>query len=194
MTITRNRTKRAKISTTLAVLLAAGAWALGGCKEKDQPPIPAWKSGTTVIPGTFGWDAEGDAIVSPDNADLWWEMVAEAERYLTPRNGARAAIVKHKTYDELTARHLERWHMPDEKLPATGTADSLSPGTVVAFRTAEGIFGKLKIVGFRPLHDLSFPEASVYSEQWRSQAAGRPNDQRYHLEIEWALYQPAPPR
>jgi hypothetical protein len=190
MAMARSQAKREGASTAFALLLVGFTLASTGCREKSQPPIPVWKSGTTVIPGTFGWDAEAEAIVPPDNADLWWEMVTETECYLTPVSGARATIVKHRTYEALTGRYLERWHMPEEKIPGFGKGHTLSQGTVIAFRTSEGNMGKLQVVGFRPLHDLSFPEASVYTEQWKTQAATRPNHEQYHIEIRWTLYQP----
>jgi hypothetical protein len=179
------------LPTALVLLLIGLALTFTGCK-KSQPPIPAWKSGITTIPGTFGWNAETGTIVPPDNADLSWEMVSETERYLAPCQGAGAAIVKHRGYEEVTGRYLERWHMPEERIPGPGESGGLSPGTVIAFRTAEGNFGKLQVVGFRPLHDLSFPEANVYSEQWKTEAAARPNHERYHIKIKWELYQSAP--
>jgi hypothetical protein len=185
----RSRRRRRIVPAGFALLLIGFALAAAGCKEKSQPPLPVWKSGTTIIPGTFGWNAETGTIVPPDNADLWWEMVAETECYLTPCNSARAALVKHRTYEELTGRHLERWHMPEERIPGFGQSDALAQGAVIALRTAEGNLGKLQVVGFRPLHDLSFPEASVYTEQWKTQAATRPDHERYHIEIKWTLYQ-----
>lgn len=179
------------IASTLVLAGIVVGWA--GCKGKDQPPIPVWKSGTTVIPGNAAWDAETDSMVHSSDtpsADLWWEMVSETQRYLIPCNDARAAVAKHKSYEEITGRHLERWHMPREKLSGSDGDDRLQPGTVIAFRTAEGTLGKLRIVGFRPLHDLSFPEAGVYTEAWKAEAANRPNYERYHIEIEWTLFQP----
>ena len=184
--------ERAKtIASTLVLAGLVVGWA--GCKGKDPPPIPVWKSGTTVIPGNAAWDAETDGMVhaiDTPSADLWWEMVSEAQRYLTPCNGAGAAVVKRRSYEEVTGRYLQRWHMPGEKLSGSDEDDALEPGTVIAFRTAEGTVGKLRIVGFRPLHDLSFPEAGVYPEAWKAEAAKRPNYERYHIEIEWTLFQP----
>jgi hypothetical protein len=188
---TSNQKRRTGTPTASVLLLIGLALTFTGCK-KSQPPIPTWRSGTTTIPGTFGWDAETNTIVAPDNADLWWEMVSETQRCLVPCQGARAAVVKHKSYEEVTGRYLERWHMPEEKIAGSGDSGVLSPGTVIAFRTAEGNFGKLQVVGFKPLHDLSFPEASVYSEQWKTEAAARPNHERYHIEIKWTFCQLTP--
>ena len=64
----------------------------------------------------------------------------------------------------------------------------LLPGTVIALLTAEGNLAKLKIVGFRALHDLSFREAEDLPAECRVLAAKEPNISKYHIEIEWVLF------
>lgn len=165
---------------------------LAGCKR--QPPPPAVRSaGTTVIPGTFAWDAESNAIAADATADFRWEQVSPTERYLVPINGTEAALVKHRGYDEVDGVFLSRWHMPEEKISASGEGRELTAGAVVAFRTGQGTLGKLRVVRFRSLHDLAFPGADALGQEWRSAAADRPDIERYHLEIGWTLYEPGQP-
>ncbi len=66
--------------------------------------------------------------------------------------------------------------------------DSLTPGTVLALRTTEGNFAKLRVVGYRSCHDFSFPEAKLLSAEWRANGLKTPDQQNYHLEVEWVLY------
>ena len=64
----------------------------------------------------------------------------------------------------------------------------MNPGTVVALRTNEGNFAKLKVVMYRELHDFSFPEAKLLDAEWKAFVLKRPNTKNYHLEVEWVLY------
>jgi hypothetical protein len=172
----------------LAVLIGLGA-GLRGCSKRTSA-VP-WVSGTTIIPGTFGWDAETNSIVDPlrvSVADFWWEMVSEKERYLTPTHGAEAAVVKAKTYEQIDPAFVGRRRLQTKRIDAGDKAGVLDPGTIIVFQTGDGTFGKLQIVGYRRLHDLSFPEASAYLDISKTAINQRPDIERGHLEIKWQLY------
>ena len=175
------------------VLIVLG-WFLSGCK-RATPAVP-WASGTTVIPGAFGWDAETDSIVDPLRipvADFGWEMVSERERYLTPTNGAAAAIVKGKTYEQIDGAFVSRRRLQTKKIDAGDKSGVLVPGAIIVFRTADGTLGKLEILGYRRLHDLSFPQASAYLDTSKTAISQRPDIERGHIEIKWQLYRPQAP-
>ncbi len=178
---------------SLMVLIGLGV-ALRGC-SRQTPAVP-WVSGTTIIPWTFGWDAETNSIVDPLRvpvADFWWEMVSEKERYLTPTHGAAAALVKGKSYEQIDAAFVSRRRMQTRKIDAGDKAGMLDPGAIIVFRTADGTLGKLQIVGYRRLRDLSFPQASAYLDTWKAATSQRPDIERGHLEIKWQLYRPQTP-
>ncbi len=178
---------------SLAVLIGV-AVGLRGCSTQTSA-VP-WVSGTTVIPGTFGWDAETNSIVDPlrvSAADFWWEMISERERYLTPMNGTAAAIVKGKTYEQIDAAFVSRRRLQTTKIDAGDKTGVLDPGTIIVFRTADGTLGKLQVVGYRRLHDLSFPQASAFPDTWKTAASQRPDVEWYHLEIKWQLYRSEAP-
>jgi hypothetical protein len=173
---------------SLVVLIGLGV-GLRGCSPRTAA-VP-WASGTTVIPGTFGWDAETDGIVGPLSvpvADLWWEMVSEEQRYLTPTHGAAAAVVKAKAYEQIDAAFVDRQRLRTKKIDAGDKTGVLEPGTIIVFRTADDTLGKLQVVGYRRLQDLSFPQANAYSDAQKGVIAQRPDIERYHLEIKWQLY------
>lgn len=151
----------------VVLAVAAAIIILAGCRREPPPPT-VWTSGTTVIPANAVWDAVSDSIDNDDQADLHWQHVSPTEQYLTPVNGARAAIVKHRSYEQADGVFLQRWHMPKERIPAGDADGMLAPGAVVAFRTAEGTLGKLEVIGFRPATS--------------SEAGG--------IEIKWTLFQP----
>jgi hypothetical protein len=176
------------------VVLIGATVGLRGCST-PTPAVP-WASGTTAVPGTFGWDVETNSIVDPlrvSVADFWWEMVSEKERYLTPTHGAAAAVVKGKAYEQIDAAYVDRQRLRTKKIDAGDKAGVLDPGTIIVFRTADGTLGKLQIVGYHRLHDLSFPQAAAYPDATKAVIAQRPDIERGHLEIKWQLYRPQAP-
>jgi len=178
---------------SLVVLIGVGL-GLRGCSGPTSA-VP-WVSGTTIIPGTFGWDAETNSIVDPlrvSVADFWWEMVSEKERYLAPAHGAEAALVKGKTYEQIDAAFVSRRQMQANRIDDGDKAGVLDPGAILVFRTADGTLGKLQVVGYRRLHDLSFPEAGAYLDTSKTAISQRPDIERGHLEVKWQLYRPETP-
>jgi len=176
------------------VMLLAGAVTatLQGCKKPSDSSAVPWKSGVTVIGGNFGWDAEADRVLDPRaaTADLWWELLSETRGGLRPTNGATAAIVKNANYDRIGPNFIRRTRMSLQRLEGSSTDNILAPGTVVVFRTSAGTLGKLQIIAYRPLHDLSFPGAAAYPDSWKQEALRRPNYERFHIEIKWSLFLP----
>jgi len=179
--------------TSLAVLLVLGG-VLPGCK-RAAPAVP-WASGTTIIPGSCGWDVETDSIVDPTQvpaADFWWEMVSESQRYLTPTHDAVAAVVKGKTYEQIDAAFVAGRRLREGRIDGSDKTGVLDPGTIIVFRTPDGTLGKLQIVGYRALHDLSFPEARAYPDRSKSTIAQHRDIERGHIEVKWQLYRPQAP-
>ena len=76
--MSHSRARNSILAVGGGLLLISLAGVFQGCKDKT--PLVPWKSGTTVIPGTFGWDVETDSIVHPIGdpaADLWWNLISE---------------------------------------------------------------------------------------------------------------------
>lgn len=146
-------------------------------------------SGQTVLLGTYFWDAETDSFPSYGSAeilkgDIWWQQHNETEQSLVPRNGALIAEVRDKDFSELTIEDLKT--LPYTRTPVSN--ENLVPGAVIAIRTAEGSFVKLRVVGYRALQDFSFKETLFLRENWKTLALSKKNTEKYHLEVEWALY------
>ena len=171
--------------SALLLLLPAAALAAPAPKPRPAPPEKeqVLAKGRTVIPGTWSWRIEGNTIAT-GSADLFWEQVSGSERNLVPRGGAAWAVLKGKRFEKVGLAGLRGASYSDDKLPGS----SLRPGTVLALRTRDGKLAKLKVVGYRCLHDTSFPEARHLSPGWVRFARGRPNVQEYHLELDWALF------
>ena len=142
----------------------------------------------TVILGTWSWDAESNKQGLFDETDFFWRQVTEKERYLEPVNGAKAKLISDSDFDKIDPDFIKRQNLSEERISGSNQGGRLSPGAIVMFKTAEGNLGKLQIEKYRALHDFSFPEAKYLSEDWKSFALGKPNNETYHLQVRWQLY------
>jgi hypothetical protein len=138
----------------------------------------------TVILGTWTWDIETNRQGVDKGADVWWEQVTDREQLLVPRNGAGLVLFKTRAFDKITREDLAALKYADKGL----ANKSLTPGAVLALRTSDGNFAKLRVVKYRELHDFSFPEAVLLDRGVRAFFLGQPNRKNYHLEVEWVLF------
>lgn len=143
----------------------------------------------TTILGTWSWNVETNSLGTSSSADFWWEQVTETERYLVTINGTMAAIVSGRSYDEIDLAFVNSLILSNQSLSGSDVGSILNPGVIIAFKTSEGNKGKLRIEGYRSLHDFSFPEASYLSESWKSFALTKPNVEKYHLHVKWHLFE-----
>jgi len=141
-------------------------------------------SGRTVLLGTWAWTVAGNKVGGLTGTDVWWEQVSDTERNLVPQGKAGWAVLRNKPFEKVGPDDLRKASYSTGRLPGS----SLRPGTVVALRTSDGRFAKLKVVGYRDLHDTSFPEARHLSPEWVRLARGKPNVKEYHLEVSWVLF------
>jgi len=139
--------------------------------------------GQTVILGTWRWDIETNKQGDTNGTDVWWAHETEKESFLVPQNGAGLVVLGKKEFDKITRENLAALKYSDEKL----AKELLSPGTVVAMRTNEGNFAKLKVVKYRELHDFSFPDAKFLEKGMKERFLKEPN-RNYHIEVKWVLY------
>jgi hypothetical protein len=170
------------------MLLLAVALYWTGCRK--EPTAVAWKAGTTIIPGTFGWDVEADSLahtLDDPTADFWWEHVSPTERYLAPLPGTQAAVVKKTSFEEIGPEFFAHWRMPEQKIDGSDDG-ALAPGAVVVFRTRDGTLGKLQVVGYDALHDFSAQAVRDMLQDRKPQILQRENVERYHIEVRWQLY------
>jgi len=177
------------ISMVVAQISSTGCVALS---SNTQP-----MEQTALIPGTCTWDAESNKIMRGDNVDFWWEQVTDTERFLAPNNDAKAAVVSGQDYSTVTLGFIRAQTLSEDRICGSDRNGVLEPGTIVIFKTAEGNFGKLRVVGYRALHDLSFSELSALApdmfisipeNEFDKLLQNAPNIERYHLEIEYRLF------
>jgi hypothetical protein len=158
-----------------------------GCNNTQPQVVDAkpTQDKTVVILGTYNWDVETNSLKSDSNSDFWYQRVNATQGNLIAQNGTMVEVV-NKPYNKIDKQYIA-------SLPALrdGRIDShaLKVGTVAIFKTAEGHYGKLKIKGFKSLHDFNFPEANRYlDDSWKSFVLRKPNTKKYHLVLEYKLY------
>lgn len=158
-----------------------------GCSslESNLPTIESDKR--TTILGTFPWDAEtnrqGDAA-GEGNHDIWWEIIDERQQFFTPWNGASVSLIKDRSYESVTLDYMRRLNYSGDKI----SSRVLRPGTILALRTNQGNFAKIMILGYRDLHDLSFPDAKWLRPVSRDHILSVPNRPNQNLDLRWRLY------
>jgi hypothetical protein len=104
-------------------------------------------SGSTQLRGTYTFDLEsGVQGGSGPAADLWWQQVDGTTRSLEARNGARLANLGKPSFDSVTATILRAQPYTLTSIDGSNTAaNRLTPGTVVAVRTAAGNDAKVLV-------------------------------------------------
>ena len=169
---------------------------------KSEPAKPAAKPaapqgepsevahGKTVIPGTWAWNAETNEIISSGRADVHWEHANPTERELVPQKGAGLALAPGAKFEALGAPELAALKYSGASLSGSDKGGVLEPGAVFGLRTVEGNLAKLRVVGYRSSHDVTFPGSNILSQSARQRLRIRPAIARYHLELEWVVYRP----
>lgn len=165
-------------------ILIASAFSDVNAQSDLSKAIEDYGGGHTVIMGTWTWDIESNSQGGGRKSDVWWEQVDDTRQYLVPINGAGIALIKTDDYESVGAKELTSAKF--SRCPVENV--DLIPGTVVVVRTAEGNFAKIRIVGYRELHDVSFVDAQYAPSGWLSYLLTRPNRQNYHLEVDWTLF------
>ena len=160
-----------------------------GCQHSPQDRKAADQAAVVVvIPGTWLWDADANAFPttpSDNKADFHWGHQDEKERYLQPRNGAMAAIIASRPFERIDLAFAKAADLSGDRITDSDRNNTLGPGTVVVLKTSDGRFGVLQVIRYRPLHDLSFPAASILDEETREFIMDQPNLKHYHLEFRW---------
>lgn len=179
--------KKQFVSIVFAVLVFS--MAIQAQKNVEELNFAQSAMGQTVLLGTYMWDADTDTFpgyrtIEGRKSDIWWQQVDSIKQKLVPLNGSLIIQIHDREFATINADDLKILRYSLKPIPN----ENLIPGAIIAIRTAEGNFAKLKIVGYRPLQDFSFKEAEILREGWKSMVQSRPYQQNYHLEVEWILF------
>lgn len=126
-----------------------------GAPHPDKEPTRPYSSGQLVIRGTWLYDLDlGTQTDDRSRADIWWEQKTKTERSLVPMNGASFAVVGKRDFASLGREVLNQLAYSGNPIQADEVGRNLIPsGTVVAFRTKQGRYGKLMVNSYG--YDLS---------------------------------------
>jgi len=169
------------------VVLALGFFSLNHLRAVPLPPLAVRpQHNRTVIPGTWTWKIETNKI-SANQGDLWWSHQTDTERCLVPRNDAAVAVIR-KPFEKIDLTDLQAVKFANDKISGSNNNNQLPVGTVLAVRTTNQNYAKLRVVRYYRLHDFSFPGSEVLTEAWKQFVLQKPDRDLYHLEVEWVLF------
>ena len=106
-------------------------------------------AGNATINGTFSFDFDNgsggtSAVPAGDKADMKWNRLTAVDSQLDPKNGAKFAAMGVVDYGADSQAQVQSLALSGASIAHT----ALPAGTVVAYQTDAGRFGKFKINGF----------------------------------------------
>ncbi len=140
--------------------------------------------GETVIPGTWDWDIEKNMIGENGQTDIWWRFYKNSKGMLECLNGSKVTIIKKLDYEQIDLPTLTGLNYHKELKIKT----AYTPGMILGIITSERNYAKVKIIGFKALHDFAFKNANSLPSDWKEYALKHDNILNYHLVVEWVLY------
>jgi hypothetical protein len=169
-----------------------GVCCLGFC-DLGAAPLPpirkseeAQKPNRTVIPGTWAWSIETNKL-GRDRSDLFWSHKTNTERDIVPSNGASLAVIT-VPFEQIDLKYFKAVEFTDKSVAGSDNNNLLKPGTILAVRTVNGNFAKLKVIRYYTSHDFTFPGSEILNDDWKQFSLQRPIIPSYHIEFEWVLY------
>lgn len=108
------------------------------------PPVPApvtHSTGPIDLPQSFLANLDNGNVGGGAGADIWYEAVSPAEKYITPRNGALLALGdgSNRGYDGCVDESFSNDSIAIEDAP---------PGTYVCAKTNQGRISQFRVNGF----------------------------------------------
>ena len=106
-----------------------------------------YSHGTATIRGTWNFDLDnGVEVIDLKNADFWWEQKTISERSIVPTSGSEMAVIGTQDFDSITLSMLKRLVYSNAAICADDNhANNIPTGTVVAYRTRLGKYGKFLV-------------------------------------------------
>jgi hypothetical protein len=142
----------------------------------------------TVMPGSWTWTLETNKVGNPvESSDLWWSHNGRTERSLQASNGSAITVVA-EPFEKIDLKYLKSVQITNDKVSGSDNNNCLKPGTVMAVRTANGNFAKIKVVRYYQMHDFKFAGSEVLTENMRVSMLKEPNQENYHIEFEWFFF------
>ncbi len=127
------------------------------------------RSGSATLSSGGSLDFESEKTAKKNSwGDLKWEaMYGKTDmHFFRPQGRARFTVVKGKSYSSIDKSYVKRKKLSGAPVTVPDHSREFRKGTVLVFKTQEGHYGKMKIVGFKRKGDVK----------------------RYALRVEWRLF------
>ena len=146
------------LDVDLADLLVFQNAFTGALKPEREPS----RTGTTSVPGTWEWDIESDTLGTGTDSDVWWNQLTSSERQLYPQNGAQLVLVTGASYEEVSLSVLRSLGYSEAPISGSDESGVLGVGVVLAMRTSDGNYAKLRIDRYREVFNEIVFEWALY--------------------------------
>lgn len=118
-----------------------------------------------------------------NDIDVGWSHTNANKRQLTPWNG-QLSILK-KEFEDVTIGDLTSAPYSIEDIDGSDDNNQLKPGTVIAVRTSEGNYAKMRVDGYLP---LIHQRGILQRLEEMVQRSPSNDNQNYHLKCTFVLY------
>lgn len=108
-----------------------------------------YSSGNATIQGTYRFDL--DEGISGGTQDVWWNRVTLTDSMLVPQNGARITSLGAINFNGVTKGSVQAMSLGAAGIPNT----ALPVGTVLAYKTSDGRYGKMKVKNYSGNQDMA---------------------------------------
>jgi len=108
-------------------------------------------SGSAKLSSGLSLDFERGKVSQKNSwGDLKWEALFGKNdmHFFKPQGRARFAVVKGKSYNSIDNAYVKRKKLSGLSITAVDRDKNFSKGTILVFKTQEGHYGKMKIMGF----------------------------------------------
>ena len=140
----------AMLSLGSVVLLTSCGWF-----TPEEPPI--YRAGQMEIRRTYTYDLDTGTEAPWSGADLWWEFETDVERYLVPRNGAKFSLLGNVDFEVIGYKDLLGYEYSSNPINGSDNENNQIPtGTVVAYITDEGRYGKFRVDSYGENLEVTF--------------------------------------
>ncbi|MGY4706271.1 hypothetical protein ACVNPS_00750 [Candidatus Bipolaricaulota sp. J31] len=142
----------------LFVALALGsAFLLSSCLQFAPEAPQIYRADQLEVCRTCTYDLDTGAESPRSGADLWWRFDTDVERYLVPMNGAKFSLLGNVNFEAIDFKDLLFLLYSSNPINGSDNEDNQIPtGTVVAYITDEGRYGKFRVDSYGETLELTF--------------------------------------
>ncbi|MEA3075215.1 MAG: hypothetical protein QOF60_123 [Actinomycetota bacterium] len=119
------------------------------------PTATTVPSSTGSVRGTFSYDFDTGAETS-SGADVWWRQDTSTTRALAPQGGATLANMGAADYEATDKAKLQSLTYSTAAIDGSDANNKLTPGTVIAIKTSNGRYAKMKVISKAADNTLTF--------------------------------------